>query len=277
MNMDADLLRACYNALLNREPDDTAKTHWVTGEDPEVAVRNVLTAILDSPEFALKWGDSLRHKSGLKDVGFFNEQSQFGEIGRLVRQIVNSAAHGKIVVDVGANGRERSNSYDLLKYFGWKGLLIEANPGRSGIIEAEFFGLDYTLINCAVSDYAGEAMFHIGVNDDVSSLEIEATQGWGPVRGTIQVAVRPLHTILAEQQIPKDFDLLSIDAEGEDVRILNDAVANGYLPHWVIMEAVHEQSMPSLDPLGLTNAVLAAYEIVDSTVANLILRRIVPG
>lgn len=260
--------------MLSREPDETARAHLLSGEIGDLNLRHVLTTILASPEFALKWNDTFQSKAASEAIGFFNEHSQFGEIGRLLRQMVNNSATQKIVVDVGANGRERSNSYDLMKYFGWKGILVEANPQRNPTINAEFVGLDYILINCAVSDYQGEATFHLGVNDDVSSLEIEAAKGWGPVRGAITVTVRPLHTILTEYSVPLYFDLLSVDAEGEDVRILNDTIAHGYRPSWVIMEAVHDVSLPSLDHLGLTDAVLASYEIVDSTIANLIIRRI---
>lgn len=270
--MNIDFLKICYNLMLDREPDESAKSHWTTERGEDFALRQLLGTILGSPEFASKWKDILQRPIDAKQIGFFNEQSQFGEVGRLICKMINSTATSKIVVDVGANGRERSNSYDFLRYFGWRGILIEANPKRNHIIEEEFTDTNYTLLNYAISDYVGEATFHIGINDDVSSLEIKAAAGWGPVQGEITVAVRPLSEILIAHEIPKNFDLLSIDAEGEDVRILNDTIAKGYRPLWVIMEAVHDPLLPNLEILGLTNEVIALYEIVDSTVANLILQ-----
>ena len=92
------------------------------------------------------------------------------------------AQTNKIIVDVGARGRERSNSFDLLRHFGWRGLLIEANPSLLESIRADFAGTDFFLEFCAVSDYEGRAEFYFGVNDDVSSLSQHAAEGWGDIR-----------------------------------------------------------------------------------------------
>lgn len=267
----SELLEACYRVLLGREPDNLAKSHWISGQEEFINLHQLLTSISGSSEFSEKWKETLFQPTNIGTFGFFNEQSQYGEIGRLILHLVNTTASHRIVVDVGANGRERSNSYDLLRFFGWHGLLIEANINRVKIIEEDFKGLDYHLINCAISDYTGTATFHLGVNDDVSSLQIEAAEGWGPVQGEVTVTVRPLHNILDEHNIPHDFDLLSIDAEGEDIRILNDTISRGYRPRWIIIEAIHDQVAPSLEPLGLTDLVRSCYHIVDSTVSNLIL------
>ena len=45
-------------------------------------------------------------------------------------------------------------------------------------------------------------------------------------RGTVEVEVRRLHDILDEHDIPLVFDLLSLDIEGEDFKVLNDLIAN---------------------------------------------------
>jgi FkbM family methyltransferase len=272
LGTDIDIVGACYEVLLGRAADASALGHWAPVEMDGTSLRSLLVTILESAEFARRWKKASSQQLSETSIEFFNEQSQFGEIGRLIRLMVNAAAGPRIVIDVGANGRERSNSYDLMRFFGWRGLLIEANPQRNAIIKREFSGLDYTLVNCAISDYAGEAVFHLGVNDDVSSLKVEAAEGWGPVRGQITVEVKPLHAVLTENLIPHEFDLLSIDAEGEDIRILNDTIANGFCPRWVIMEAVHTETLPSLKTLGLSEAVQSRYEIIDSTIANIILQ-----
>ena len=272
MQNDFNLLDICYNALLGREPDDSAKVNWAASDKGASSLYNLLSSIASSPEFSTRQKEArkLRRVGDLDE--FFNEQSQFGEVGRLIRQMVNESASQKMVVDIGANGRERSNSYDLLRYFGWQGLLIEANSQRNHAIDTDFAGLNYRLVNCAISDYEGEANFHLGINDDVSSLKEEVAVSWGPVRGTTTVVVRPLPSVLSEYAIPSNFDLLSIDAEGEDIRILNDTIDKGYRPQWIIIEAVHNQGTSSLDALGFTELVLTTYKLVDSTVANLILR-----
>lgn len=202
-----------------------------------------------------------------------NEQSQFGEVQHLIRMMVNDGRN-RVVVDVGARGRERSNSYDLMKHFGWRGILVEANPNLIASITSEFDGLDLTLINCAVSDYDGEATFHFGVNDDVSSLNLEATLGWGETRGQTTVSVCRLPALLETHNVPKTFDLFSIDIEGEDIKVLNDAVAHGFMAQYVVIEACYDYSVNSLHDLAFSDAVRSAYTIVERTPANLILKAI---
>ncbi len=202
-----------------------------------------------------------------------NDQTQFGELEILLQLWVNTNARHRIVVDVGARGRERSNSYDLMRSFGWRGVLYEANPNLIEPIRAEFEGLDYELIQAAVSDYNGEAVFHLGVNDDVSSLNPEAASGWGPITGAVAVEVRRLGESLQALRIPADFDLISIDIEGEDIKVLNDLVGNfDYRPRWVIIEASHDFTVKALTDLPLSEAVRQSYTLVGQTVANLILQ-----
>jgi FkbM family methyltransferase len=200
---------------------------------------------------------------------FFNEVSQYGEVSLLLRQFIKPG----IVVDVGARGRERSNSYDLLRWFGWKGLLIEANPTLSDQILREFAGLDIELVTCAISDTTGMGTLHLGVNEDISSLDSACTQAWGPINGAIEVPVRRLRDVLDEHGVPHKFDLLSIDAEGEDCKILNDTIANSvYRPRWVIIEASYKGRTKSLNDIPVNDGVRRQYTIVASTFANLILR-----
>lgn len=187
--------------------------------------------------------------------------------------MINRAAQHCLIVDVGANGRLRSNSFDLMRTFGWKGLLIEANPNRIPIIEAEFHGLDMQIVSCAVSDYTGTASLHLGMNDDISSLSPDATGSWGAIKGEVSVAVRPLAAILSEHDVPQDFDVLSVDAEGEDVRIINAALTDGYRPRWIIMEKRADKVEIDLKSLGLLEIVTQNYHPVDRAKANIILMR----
>lgn len=205
---------------------------------------------------------------------FINAHDQFGEIGMLLREWASNSVSEKIVVDVGARGRERSNSYDLMYHFGWRGLLIEANPALLPTIETEFEGLDFKLVGTAVSDYTGVAEFTIGSNDDVSSLNPEAAALWGENRGTIKVNVRTLPDILAEHGIPHEFGLLSIDIEGEDVKVLSDLICKSdYRPNYIIIEASENFEITALDQLDLPELVLQTYQIFERTSANLLLRR----
>lgn len=264
---------AGYRALLLREPDEAGLAGWCAElMSGRVDLAGFLQALLHSDEFAGRTPEFLSRYLGPKRLPFTNDVSQYGEIPMLLREMVNTGARHRIVVDVGARGRERSNSYDLLRSFGWRGILVEANPRLIDSINQEFEGLDFALVNSAVSNYAGQATFYIGVNDDVSSLNQHSAASWGDIRNQVHVRVERLQTILRAHNVPPDFDLLSIDAEGEDVPILNDVVASGYLPRWVIIEASHNFQVKDLQDLALQQAVLERYSIAGQTVANLILR-----
>ncbi len=267
------LVRAAYHALLMRDADPGGLQAWTDlllsgSTDP----LGLMRSMLGSEEFATRFTDFLHHYVPPEQLRFTNDTSQFGETWLLLREMVNAAAAHRIVVDVGARGKERSNSYDLLRHCGWRGLLVEANPALIPEISREFAGLDLTLLNYAVSDYSGEATFFLGANDDVSSLNQHDAAGWGDIRGQVKVTVERLPTLLAAHEIPRDFDMLSIDAEGEDVKILNDTVAGGWMPRWVIIEASDDFRVRSLRDLPLLPAVVERYKIVVQTKANLILR-----
>lgn len=210
-----------------------------------------------------------------RQSSFINSNDQFGEIALLLQEWASRSVAQQIVVDVGARGRERSNSWDLIRHFGWRGLLVEANPSLLPNIRADFRGLNYTLVGTAVSNFNGSAELTIGANDDVSSLDSAVAASWGQTRGTVQVNVRRLPEIMAEHDIPLEFGLLSLDIEGEDVKVLADTIAGSqYRPDYVIIEASQDFQIASLEELHLPNIVRETYQVFAQTRANLLLRRI---
>lgn len=141
----------------------------------------------------------------------------------------------KIVVDVGAMGRQLSNSMALLVY-GWRGILIDADPARFDTIKAEFPQQGVEVICVGVGDCEGEMDFHLhSVLGHNSFLP-----DWLPMTGTgksIKQKVRPLADILAERKIPFDFDFLTIDTEGMDERIMKKLFADSeYRPQMIVTE-----------------------------------------
>jgi FkbM family methyltransferase len=259
-----ELITAFYKAFLGRSPDKG-------GFDAHVAncqqnsLENVIGGFLESQEF-------MDRVSLLKSRRLLNDSSQFGEVELLLKNWVNAQACHRIVVDIGARGRERSNSYDLLRYFGWKGLLVEANPHLIPGIKQDFEGLDVQVIHCAVSFRDGDEDLYLGVNEDISSLDPAMTASWGEVSGKIRVPARRLASLLEEKGIPEDFDLLSLDIEGLDVAVFNDLILHSrFRPRWVIIEVSRELVEPDLVKLGFDQAILDLYKLQGRTQANLIL------
>ncbi|WP_309627561.1 FkbM family methyltransferase [Brevundimonas sp.] len=255
-----------YRGFLGREPDPSAETMIKALDEGTVTFPQIINAFLRSPEFGLV------RETRRKADSLTNDQTQFGEFMILLTRMLRTDGQ-RVIVDVGARGKERSNSYDLLKSFGWRGILVEANPALADQIRIDFAGLDVALEVCAASDFEGEATFHIGVNDDVSSLNQAASLGWGETLGEITVKVVRLPTLLERHGVSRDFDLLSIDIEGEDIKVLNDTVAAGWTPRWVIIEASNDFIVKTLEDAPFSEGVRSAYSIVGQTCANLILER----
>lgn len=203
-------------------------------------------------------------------AGEIVDHSQFGEFPAFLK--IARPKRGGFIVDVGALGKEGSNSFDLLSQLGWRGVLIEANPSLWDGIERDFTGLDATLVRCAVSDVEGPVVLHLGVVDDVSSVIRGAAEAWGPLRGNVEVEARRLASILDEQHVAKNFELLSLDIEGMDMPVLNDLIANtDYRPRWIFLEASFDFRTKSLRELPLLPSIQDEYEIVGQTVPNLLL------
>lgn len=258
-----DVIAALYRAALGREPDPSGLTHYrnLLTEHP-TALLGVAAGLFDSEE----------HRSCLSYTPAIVDHSQYREFTMLLRQYVAASQRHGIVVDVGARGRDRSNSYDLLYNFNWRGLLVEANPALQEDIKREFAETDFTLLNLAVGTQEGFLPFYIGANDDVSSLIHHNAAGWGRLRGEVQVEVKRLALILEQHSIPIDFDLLSLDIEGLDVPVLNDLIDNSaYRPLTVIIEASDGYKTKALADVGASLAVQSAYAITGQTDANLIL------
>jgi FkbM family methyltransferase len=140
----------------------------------------------------------------------------------------------KMLVDVGAGG-EGSNTYSLLMD-GWSGILIEADPMRAQKLRFDCNGRDVKVLNFAIGDRDGEATFYFRSNPQHNSLLAD----WHPEErvGESKIKIRPLADVLSERNIPKDFDLLSIDTEGMDERIMRKFFESDYHPRLIVTEAV---------------------------------------
>jgi len=269
-----DLVKAVFEKLLLRPADLPSLQAWSTElRSGRATVAGFLQTVLGSEEFGLHRLEFNAVYPSHHAGRFTNDVSQFGEVDLLVRELVNHAAKFRIIVDVGARGRARSNSFDLLRCCRWRGLLIEANPNLLAEINRDFAGTEFSLVNCAVSDYTGKAKFHLGVNNDVSSLVLQHASAWGEIQGDIEVNVERLGNVLAAHKIPYDFDVLSLDIEGEDIRVFNNVVGDGYTPAWVIIEASYDFQTKSLNDLQLRPDIVNRYQIIGQTCANLLLKR----
>lgn len=267
----AAVVEALYRALLSRAPTERELGEGEALLGLDRSATRLADVLVNRVAFDQRVSD-VRARFGLSEDRLINDVSQNGEVETLFKLVINKACANRTVVDIGARGRRGSNSYDLLRYLGWKGLLVEANPRLIDEIQADFGGFDCVIESCAVSDYEGEALFTIGISDDISSLEAAHSLRFGPAYGEVTVPVRRLSRLLEQHGIPQTFDLLSLDIEGHDVRVLNDLLDNTeYRPKWIILEGPSGGFQTNLSEIGCSSNVIASYRVVANTIANLIL------
>jgi FkbM family methyltransferase len=166
---------------------------------------------------------------------------------RLERHI--NLDHG-FFVEAGANdGFSQSNTYYLERFRGWTGILVEPIPElaaecrlnrMSPVFEAAFVADELTAtsvtLHCAglMSTVAGA----LG-DAEVTRRHIETGLAVQRLRSsrTLQVPARTLSSLLDEQRIDREIDLLSLDVEGAEPQALRGLDLRRHSPRWICVEA----------------------------------------
>lgn len=177
-----------------------------------------------------------------------NKHSQFGEDGIIEKILATLGTRDRWCVEFGAwDGVHLSNTRNLIETAGYRAVLIEGDAARH-------------------SDLAR------GAASDPGITAIHALVGWtGPNR---------LDALLAPNALPKDFDLLSIDIDGNDYHVW--AALEDYTPKVVCIEfnpsiPVGVEFIQPADPTIQQGTSLAAlirlgrtkgYELVAATSTN---------
>ena len=140
-------------------------------------------------------------KKQLKDYAN-SVTSQFGEDGILTRMLeILSIKHGECVEFGAWDGKTYSNTYNLIKNCGWEGALIEGCSARFKELENTYSERkDLALINR-----------YVGLKENNN-----------------------LDSILSSTGISREFDLLSIDIDGNDYHVWHDLTH--YRPKIVVIE-----------------------------------------
>lgn len=152
---------------------------------------------------------------------------------------------GRRFVEVGAfNGFNWSNTYPLVN-LGWAGLMFE--PAQEFFEACADRYRDNPLIEverCAISDECGEVKLFPG--GSMTTIEEGLIDVWNKTDWIAQQGIRAdkftmcqAHTLgcrLVAHDFPPDFDLLSIDAEGADYRVLQGLDLTVWHPRMIIVE-----------------------------------------
>lgn len=162
-------------------------------------------------------------------------------------------------VEFGAyDGTAHSNSKLLEERFGWTGLLAEPNPEMAAALRA---GRTSTVDDRCVWDVSGDevdllltgdAELSTVVDHAVRDLHTDARRATA-VR-TVSVPTVSLDDLLDEHAAPAEFDFLSVDTEGTELRILRAFDFARHRPRLVAVEHNgRRDDEAALDALMLAN------------------------
>jgi FkbM family methyltransferase len=150
-----------------------------------------------------------------------------------------------LVVDIGtAEGQYTSNSYPLIIDYGWHGVLVE--PQKEQLEKAKQHHSKHLdridFINCAICEHDGTQDLFIHPNDGDGSSTSNHGSSLLPIPGSrsrVEVDCMSYESLVGRVDF-NDVGLLSIDAEGYDMKILKGIFeATTCRPQVMILEACY--------------------------------------
>lgn len=173
---------------------------------------------------------------------FTGDTSQLGEAS-----LAHSLAEPdwpRWIVEVGANDGITASNARLFLRRGWHALLVEPNPHIfPRLVENVKAWPRAQCVQVACSDAPGTLPLRIFADDPtgmLSTIHTKAESNRGrtrPVAEVHEVEVLTLTALLDDYQVPSDFGILSVDAEGHDLQVLQGLDFERYRPRLIITES----------------------------------------
>lgn len=160
--------------------------------------------------------------------------SQYGEYTFLKNHFEKNPPKYKCLVDVGAKSMSLSNSYNFLCNCAWRGLLVEPNAiNYDELMKIYERTPNVIVVRGAASNYTGIGKLYLHAVKGHHSLTRKSDR-------FCEVNVYKLAELLEMNVIPKDFDFLTVDAEGEDANIIECLLSESeYRPRVLLYEKAH--------------------------------------
>lgn len=158
---------------------------------------------------------------------------------RLIESLLNKSIRNTgFYVDVGCNHPIFiSNTFTLYRK-GWKGICIDGNEKL--IRKYKYLRPRDRAVHAVVSDKQDELAFVEYTNNVLSSVEPALEEQYlalgQQVVKRINIKPQSLTSILNKHNTPKEFDLLTIDAEEHDLNVLQSLDFNKYQPELIVAE-----------------------------------------
>ncbi|GFS09818.1 glycosyl transferase, group 1 [Elysia marginata] len=151
------------------------------------------------------------------------------------------------IVDIGANdGFLSSNSFNFIQW-GWDAVLVDpqglelqtAWQNIKSYIDQYNDGDQYVeLVRAAITEQDGSVEFHYSSRGQGTMSHVASAGVHKRLEGEVKLRVSGLtvKTLAAKSKIPKNFGILSIDAEGMGLEILKQWLALEFRPAYIIYE-----------------------------------------
>lgn len=205
-------------------------------------IRRLLARVLRGPRQVAARSSTVRGR---------RSQSQEGK-NRILWRFLKYRTSG-FYVDVGAHHPFRFLNTGLLHQAGWRGIYIDAMPGSMAVFRRHRPS-DINL-EIGIDETPGTAMFHVfretALNTFDRATADEHERRFGPIDHVVEVPLVPLCDILAKYRRAGDIDLLTVDAEGRDLRVLRSNDWQRFRPKIVLAESLGRSidDLPS-DPVA---------------------------
>lgn len=179
---------------------------------------------------------------------------------RSVLDRLNKTVSDVYLVNIGAfDGISNDYFYDYIKNHQWRGVLVEPTPSSFAKLKENYAGLDSAALeNSAIAEMDGEMAFFVPVLTDdmpswlpqtatlskqhihktvqaVKSVSTDERKYSDPLMTEIKVPTLTLSSLLAKYAVAK-VDVLNIDAEGYDFKILRQLDFSRFKPYVIIYE-----------------------------------------
>lgn len=172
-------------------------------------------------------------------MGGYQQKSRGPDLSQqnIIDWFAENPPAAKVAVDIGANGKNGSNTRRLINESGgqWRGVLVDPGPGALGRLSAAFNPAYVDIDTRAVSNQAGQMTLYLSASHRNHSLH----ECWQTHKrtGEITVEVVTLETILLDYDVPTRFGLLSVDTEGCDWEVIEPMITTtAWRPDMLIHE-----------------------------------------
>ena len=191
--------------------------------------------------------------------------------------------HGKtdgVFVEVGGHdGYSWSNTWGLAEV-GWRGLYYEPIPDLAERCKVTHANNNVKVLNVCVGDQFDEAngkvKLWIGSNPTIDEETMKLSPWDGDKYDPNKFIMSPcvtLNTSLVDEDIPHEFDLLSIDVEGAELHVLNGLDLHRWHPKMIIIETHNKHSIVTKSYNAhkiIEHVLLWPYEIIYDDTLNTI-------